>query len=68
MVKSTIQFYIAEIIKVLEYLHSKGIVHRDLKPENIILTDERHVKLIDFGTASVFDPKLAPQKVLEGVK
>ena len=26
-----IRFYMAEIVLVIEYLHSKGIVHRDLK-------------------------------------
>lgn len=44
-------FYVAEIVSVLEYLHSVGITHRDLKPENIILSKDGHLKLVDFGTA-----------------
>lgn len=48
----TTQFYAAEIVSALRYLHVKqGIVHRDLKPENILLSNDFHVKLTDFGTA-----------------
>jgi 3-phosphoinositide dependent protein kinase-1 len=37
----TTQFYTAEIIEALEYLHNLGIIHRDLKPESkLFLLDE----------------------------
>jgi 3-phosphoinositide dependent protein kinase-1 len=48
---STTQFYAAEMVLMLEYLRNHGIVHRDLKPENLLLTDDGHLKLIDFGSA-----------------
>lgn len=38
-----------EIIRGLKYLHGKGIQHLDLKPQNILLTEQRKVKIGDFG-------------------
>jgi 3-phosphoinositide dependent protein kinase-1 len=40
------QFYTAEIVSALEYIHNKGIYHRDLKPENIILDEKKHLKIV----------------------
>lgn len=44
-------FYAAEIILALEYLHSLSIVYRDLKPENLLIDRDGHLKITDFGFA-----------------
>ena len=45
------QFYLAEILSAIIYMHKEGIYHRDLKPENIGLDEFMHIKLFDFATA-----------------
>ena len=42
--------WMAQVCEVIGYLHNKGMVHRDISPDNIMLTEEGHIKLIDFGT------------------
>ena len=47
-----------QIGNALAAAHSQGVIHRDLKPENIMLEKagaEDHVRLIDFGIASITD-------------
>lgn len=44
-----IKLYVAEIAIAIHYLHSLNIAYRDLKPENIMLTEDGHIKLIDFN-------------------
>ena len=45
-----------ELLSVLRAVHAAGIVHRDLKPQNVFATNHGDLKLLDFGTARVFDP------------
>ena len=43
-----------QIASALKAAHDAGIVHRDLKPSNLMLTEDRTIKLTDFGVASLF--------------
>lgn len=40
-----------DILRGLEYAHSKKIIHRDIKPANILIGDAKEGKLSDFGLA-----------------
>lgn len=48
------QKYFKELINGVEYLHGRGVTHRDLKPENLLLDENDHLKITDFGMATLF--------------
>ena len=52
-----IQFYMFEILKALDFCHSRGIMHRDIKPQNIMIDPKKKIlRIIDWGLADFYFP------------
>lgn len=51
----TVLRYATQLARALEHAHSRGIIHHDIKPENILVAEDGHLKVIDFGIASLVD-------------
>jgi len=49
-----------DLCDAMGFLHENEIVYRDLKPENVMLTPDITPTLIDFNTATGFDPNGDP--------
>lgn len=47
----TCQFYMGQVLLMLDALHSRNVIYRDLKPENLILSIDGYLRLVDFGSA-----------------
>jgi predicted Ser/Thr protein kinase len=57
---------VGQVAEGLDYAHSSGVVHRDVKPANILITEDRQVKLTDFGIARIETSNLTMEGQLLG--
>ena len=46
-----------EILEGLVHIHTQGMIHRDLKPVNIFIDSHDHIKIGDFGLATILGGK-----------
>ena len=52
-----VRYYIFELLKALDFCHSRGIMHRDVKPHNVMIDREkRKLRLIDWGLTEFYHP------------
>lgn len=49
--------YMEPILRSLIQIHQTGLIHRDISPENIIITKEKKIYLIDFGSTRPYSGK-----------
>ncbi|KAI0073808.1 Pkinase-domain-containing protein [Panus rudis PR-1116 ss-1] len=61
------QYYFAQMIAGMRFIHKQGIVHRDLKPENLLLDATGRLKVCDFGLCSYYLRGDGTQRKLETI-
>ncbi len=44
------------VADAVAHLHERGLVHRDLKPSNVLVTEDRELRLADFGLIKNLEP------------
>ena len=54
MTKQEIACTFVQICNGVKYLHAMGVAHRDLKLDNVVVNMHGIMKIIDFGSATVF--------------
>ncbi|KAI9889412.1 MAG: serine/threonine protein kinase [Vezdaea aestivalis] len=53
-----------QILNGVSYLHEMGLAHRDLKLDNVVVNSSGIMKIIDFGSASMFKYSFENELVL----
>lgn len=61
----TLNKILRDVSNGLEYLHEyKGIIHRDLKPSNLLISQDKTIKISDFGVSLILENNANDSKEL----
>ncbi|MGB3262538.1 MAG: serine/threonine-protein kinase [Microcoleus sp.] len=58
---------LGEILKVLDFVHSRGSIHRDIKPANIMRAKSGRLYLLDFGAVKQVTQTAGTSKASTGI-
>ena len=56
-----------DVCRAVTYAHGNLVIHRDLKPAHVLVTDDRQVRLLDFGIAKVLSPIVSEAEAAPGL-
>lgn len=55
-----VRYYVFQLLRALDFAHSRGIMHRDVKPHNVMVDPAtKALRLIDWGLAEFYHPGVA---------
>ncbi|KAG6333064.1 hypothetical protein ID866_6026 [Astraeus odoratus] len=59
LTEADIKYYTFQLLKALDFVHSRGVMHRDVKPGNVMIDHRRRkLRLIDWGLAEFYHPSV----------
>jgi response regulator RpfG family c-di-GMP phosphodiesterase/tRNA A-37 threonylcarbamoyl transferase component Bud32 len=58
--------WVRQAAEALQLAHDHHLIHRDIKPSNLLLTEQRQVKVVDFGLVRQFTSRLTDSRSLLG--